>query len=99
MLIGLNLMSKILGVSWWLRGLGIQSCHCCGVDSIPGAGTSSRVGAEKKEKKKKAYFSLFRLVVSKHVYEVVGKAHFQILGSRINSDILGGQAVFIYQCF
>ena len=29
---------KILGFSWWLSGLSIQRCHCCGMGSTPGPG-------------------------------------------------------------
>ena len=31
----------IRGVTWWLSGLKICCCHCCGSASIPGAGTSA----------------------------------------------------------
>ena len=27
-----------VGVPWWLSGLSIQHCHCCGTGSIPGPG-------------------------------------------------------------
>ena len=33
-------------VPWWLRGLRIRHCHCCGAGSTPGPGTSAyAVGA------------------------------------------------------
>ena len=47
----------VLGVPWWLSGLKIQHCHCCGtgrycggVGSIPGLGTPVCHGCGKKHK-------------------------------------------------
>ena len=41
--------AKGLGIPWWLSRLRSQPCHCCGMGSIPGLGTS----AFKKKKRKK----------------------------------------------
>ena len=41
------------GVPWWLSRLRIWHCHCCGLGSIPGPGTSACWGNSQKKKKKK----------------------------------------------
>ena len=41
------------GVPWWLSGLRIWHCHCCGSGSIPGQGTSSCLRCGKKKEKRK----------------------------------------------
>ena len=49
----------LLGVPWWLSGLGIQHGHCCGsgccygAGSIPGPGASTCAAAKKRKKRKK----------------------------------------------
>ena len=40
------------GVPWWLSGLRIWRCHCCGTGSIPGSRTSHAASTSKKEGKK-----------------------------------------------
>ena len=40
-----------LGVPWWLSGLRIQDCHCSGIGSVPGQGTSMCRGHSKKPAK------------------------------------------------
>ena len=42
------------GVPWWLSGLRIWHCHCCGAALIPGSGTSHVVGAFTPPQKKSA---------------------------------------------
>ena len=41
------------GVPWWLSGLRIRYCHCCGTGLIPGLGTSTCHKCSKKRKKRK----------------------------------------------
>ena len=38
-------------MAWWLSGLKIQCCHCCGSGSILGLGTSECHGCSQKKKK------------------------------------------------
>ena len=47
-----SLKIKWWGVHWWLRGLRMWHCHCCGMGSIPSPGNSIcwRWGQKKKEK-------------------------------------------------
>ena len=49
----LYLKNLIYGVLWWLSRLTIQCCHCYGVGSIPGLGTSTCRGCSNKKKKEK----------------------------------------------
>ena len=37
------------GAPWWLSGLRIQHCHCCGTGSIPGLGNLQIRGKKKKK--------------------------------------------------
>ena len=39
------------GVPWWLSGLRFWLCHCCGMGSILGPGTSTFAGTDKKKLK------------------------------------------------
>ena len=39
----------IKGVPWWLSGLRIRHCHCCGMGLIPGLGTFTGHGHSKKK--------------------------------------------------
>ena len=41
------------GVPWWVSRLRIQHCHCCGMGSVPGLGTSVGHGCSKKKKERK----------------------------------------------
>ena len=38
------------GVPWWINGLRIWHCHCCGMSSIPGRGNSACCGCDQKNK-------------------------------------------------
>ena len=50
----------VVGVPWWLSGLSIRQCHCCGSGyccgkgSILGQGTSTGCGSSQKEKNESA---------------------------------------------
>ena len=43
----------ILGIPWWLSGLRIQCCLCCGTGSVPGTELLRATGLTKKKKKEK----------------------------------------------
>ena len=56
------------GVPWWLSGLRIQHCHCCGSDYSCGANLISSIqellyvsGANQKQKTKKKTYTIFSL--------------------------------------
>ena len=42
-------------VPWWLSGLRIWRCHCCGSGSIPGSGTAMCHGTAKKKRKERKH--------------------------------------------
>ena len=45
--------NRCLGLLLWCSRLRIRRCHCCGVGSIPGLGTSACQGCGQKIEKKK----------------------------------------------
>ena len=51
--LGQYFKTLVLGVPWWLSGLGIWCCHCCGVGSVPGFETSTCYRGGKKPNQSK----------------------------------------------
>ena len=50
---GCDSKEETTGVPWWLSGLKIWCCFCCGAGSIPSLGTSACLGCGQRKRKRK----------------------------------------------
>ena len=66
----------------WHSGLRMQHCHSCGLDSIPGPGTSICCGcSQQKQKQTKCHGSLRGREMSLYSFLVTGKFFLEVVGS------------------